>query len=99
MNPFFILQIITNNTGNSHFFPVFICYIVPMKILLVEDEIDLSEVINQSLSKEGYKVETANTYITALDKVMSYEYDCIILDIMLPGGSGLNILKELKSAG
>lgn len=67
-----------------------------MKLLLVEDEADLQEVIRQSLEKENYLVETADSYALALDKIVSYEYDCILLDIMLPDGSGLDLLAELK---
>lgn len=70
-----------------------------MKILVIEDEKDLREVIRQSLEKEGYLVETAQNYNMALDKVIGYEYDCILLDIMLPDGSGLEILRELQSLG
>ena len=68
-----------------------------MKILIIEDETELMEVIHQSLEKENFRVETAGDYATALDKIISFDYDCILLDIMLPGGSGLDILQELKN--
>ncbi|CDD94923.1 response regulator receiver domain protein [Bacteroides intestinalis CAG:315] len=67
-----------------------------MKILIVEDEPDLRETIRISLLKEHFVVETAADYFSALDKVNDYDYDCILLDIMLPGGSGLDLLCELK---
>lgn len=67
-----------------------------MKILIVEDEQDLRETIRASLVKEKFVVETAADYFSALDKVNGYDYDCILLDIMLPGGSGLDLLRELK---
>lgn len=67
-----------------------------MKILIVEDERDLRETIRASLQKEKFVVETAADYFSALDKVNDYDYDCILLDIMLPGGSGLDLLRELK---
>ena len=67
-----------------------------MKILIVEDEPDLRETIRISLVKEHFVVETAADYFSALDKVNDYDYDCILLDIMLPGGSGLDLLRELK---
>lgn len=70
-----------------------------MKILLVEDEKALSKTIAVSLSKENYIVETADDYFSATEKIAIYEYDCILLDIGLPGGSGLEILRELKQAG
>lgn len=67
-----------------------------MKILVIEDEQQLLHNIKVSLEREQYLVETASDYTTALNKVLVYEYDCILLDIMLPNGSGLDILKELK---
>jgi DNA-binding response OmpR family regulator len=70
-----------------------------MKILLIEDEVALQQVIREFLEKEKYIVETASTYYDALLKVEDYNYDCILLDIMLPDGNGLNILKHLKKAG
>ena len=67
-----------------------------MKILIIEDEPDMLENMVTSLQKEKYLVETATTFHDALDKVGIYEYDCILLDISLPGGNGLDILQELK---
>ena len=67
-----------------------------MKILVIEDEIPMQEIIRESLEKECYVVESAGDFTSALDKIVSYDYDCILLDIMLPGGSGLNLLKEMK---
>lgn len=68
-----------------------------MKILIIEDETELMEVIRQSLEKENFRVETAEDFGSALDKIISFDYDCILLDIMLPDGSGLDILQELKN--
>ena len=67
-----------------------------MKILIIEDEKDLREVMTRSLEKERFIVETAVDYPTALQKINDYDYDCILLDIMLPGGNGLSILEKLK---
>lgn len=67
-----------------------------MKILIVEDEQELRETIRISLIKEKFVVETAADYNAAMMKINDYDYDCILLDIMLPGGSGLDLLKELK---
>lgn len=67
-----------------------------MKILLVEDDADLREVTGRSLEKERYVVETAADYHTALRKIEDYDYDCILLDIMLPDGNGLALLEKLK---
>ncbi len=68
-----------------------------MKILIVEDEPDLRELIQRSLEKERYVVETADSFNAALYKIEDYDYDCILLDIMLPDGSGLDLLERLKS--
>lgn len=66
-----------------------------MKILVVEDDGDLREIIGKSLQKERYIVENAANTREALTKVDSYEYDCVLLDIMLPDGNGLDILRYL----
>ena len=69
-----------------------------MKILVVEDEKELRQIIAESLTKENYVVETAHDFISASDKIGVYDYDCILLDIMLPGGSGLKLLEKLKAS-
>ncbi|MGI6219528.1 MAG: response regulator transcription factor [Bacteroidaceae bacterium] len=70
-----------------------------MKILIVEDEPHLRELTKKSLEKERYVVETAADYRSALRKIEDYEYDCILLDLMLPDGNGLSLLKALKELG
>lgn len=67
-----------------------------MKILLVEDDPSLREILQHSLQQERYLVEVAPDYQTACQKVNDYTYDCILLDIMLPDGNGLSLLTELK---
>lgn len=67
-----------------------------MKILVIEDEPELLDILTQSLEKEKFVVESASDFVSAMDKIAVYDYDCILLDISLPGGSGLDILKELK---
>ncbi|MDR0724544.1 MAG: response regulator transcription factor [Prevotellaceae bacterium] len=67
-----------------------------MKILIIEDEYTLLKAIEEFLLVEKYVVEKAVDYHSATEKVMLYEYDCILLDISLPGGSGLQILREMK---
>lgn len=68
-----------------------------MKILIIEDEKDLLESMARFLSERGFICETAVAFHGALEKVSSYEYDVVLLDISLPGGSGLDILKKLKA--
>ena len=67
-----------------------------MKILIVEDDASLREIIQRSLEKERYVVESAADFDAALDKIEVYDYDCILLDIMLPGGNGLELLERIK---
>lgn len=68
-----------------------------MKILIIEDEPSLLEIIKGVLVKEHYMVETAISIAEANHKLGIYEYDCILLDIMLPDGNGLELLKQLKA--
>lgn len=70
-----------------------------LKLLIVEDEHSLRQSMTDFLSVAGYVCETASGYREALEKMDYHEYDCIILDIMLPGGSGLELLKNLKKDG
>jgi DNA-binding response OmpR family regulator len=70
-----------------------------MKILVVEDEKELSKSICAYLANEQFTCEQAHDYLTAIEKTGLYDYACIILDIGLPGGSGLDVLRELKSSG
>lgn len=67
-----------------------------MKILIVEDEPSLIEIMQRFLEKERYVVETVTSINDALMKISLYNYDCILLDIMLPDGNGLTFLQELK---
>ncbi|MDH5412898.1 MAG: response regulator transcription factor [Flavobacteriaceae bacterium] len=68
-----------------------------MKILIVEDEVDLLEAIASYLKNEDFICETAATYFDAEDKLISFNYDIIILDISLPDGSGIDLLKLIKT--
>ena len=67
-----------------------------MKILIIEDEPSLRELIQRSLEKERYVVEAAADFQSGLCKIEDYDYDCVLLDIMLPDGNGLNLLEQLK---
>lgn len=67
-----------------------------MKLLIIEDERDLSNSIVTYLSSENYLCEQAFTYNEAKDKINLYDYDCILLDLMLPGGNGLDVLREIR---
>ena len=68
-----------------------------MKLLIIEDDNSLREVMHRALTGEGYVVETASTYFDGCDKIAGYSYDCILLDIMLPDGNGLRLLEQIKA--
>lgn len=67
-----------------------------MKILIIEDERELAASMAEYLTGQGYRSEFAETYSQAIDKISTFQYDCILLDLMLPGGSGLKVLEEIK---
>ena len=67
-----------------------------MKILIIEDDLSFQEILRRTLEQERYIVEVAPNYRTGLIKLSDYTYDCILLDINLPDGNGLNLLRELK---
>jgi DNA-binding response OmpR family regulator len=68
-----------------------------MKLLIVEDEKELAASIASYLKNENYTCEVASNFKQALDKIETSDYECIALDITLPGGSGMELLKELKN--
>ena len=68
-----------------------------MKILVVEDEIEMQKSITQYLELEKNIVEVANDFNSAYEKIQVYEYDCVLLDITLPKGNGLDLIKTIKN--
>ena len=70
-----------------------------MKLLLVEDELSLRAALVDYLRQSGYVCEVAGSYGQALEKVKLYQYDCVVLDLTLPDGNGLDILRTLKADG
>jgi DNA-binding response OmpR family regulator len=67
-----------------------------MKILLIEDESPLAQSLISLLLKEGFMAEWVSGYKTAIDKIEEDTYDCFLVDISLPDGNGLNIVRFLK---
>jgi DNA-binding response OmpR family regulator len=70
-----------------------------MKILIIEDEKALSESIGKYLTSAGFVCEYASDLSEAAAKVTVYDYDCILLDLMLPDGDGFKILENLRKEG
>ncbi|RJQ26512.1 DNA-binding response regulator [Candidatus Parcubacteria bacterium] len=69
-----------------------------MKLLFIEDDQVLLKNLKQILEKEGFAIDTAQSKNDGLEKTEINEYDCIILDINLPDGNGLNLLRDLRNS-
>jgi DNA-binding response OmpR family regulator len=67
-----------------------------MKILIVEDEKALSDSMMEYLSEEGHLCLAVYNYTDAIDKIEMYQYDCIVVDINLPDGNGLDLIRHIK---
>lgn len=67
-----------------------------MKILLVEDEQELAKSIVQYVSNENYNIDVSHNYFDAEDKILTHSYECALIDLMLPDGSGFELVKLLK---
>ncbi|WP_298733368.1 response regulator transcription factor [uncultured Chitinophaga sp.] len=68
-----------------------------MKVLVVEDSKEIASSVHDFLAREGYICELAYSFDEAQEKLLLYTYDCILLDIMLPDGNGLVLLKFIKA--
>lgn len=67
-----------------------------MKILIIEDEVTLAQSIKQYLEQDGCVCETAQKFADGITKSGLYDYDCVLVDITLPGGNGLDVIREMK---
>ncbi len=67
-----------------------------MKLILIEDEKDLSKTISSYLKEEQYKIDIAYSYVEASSLININEYDCALVDLMLPDGNGLDLIKKIK---
>ena len=67
-----------------------------MKLLIIEDEVDLRNIILKYLQKEGYICEFASDFIEGFKKINNYEYDCVLVDLNLPKGDGMKLVKILR---
>jgi two-component system response regulator RegX3 len=67
------------------------------RIMLIDDEPLITDALTYSLQREGYEVETVNDGAVALDAIQAYQPDIVVLDIMLPGMSGMEICRQLRT--
>lgn len=67
-----------------------------MKVLIIEDELGLQQSIQKYLEHQGFVCEVAGDFAAGVEKVNNFNYDCVVVDIGLPNGSGLEIVRELK---
>ena len=72
-------------------------FLYRMKVLIIEDSSEMASSLRDFLVRENYICEIAADYSEAEEKLFRFQYDCILLDIMLPGGNGLKLLKQIKS--
>jgi len=70
-----------------------------MKVLIIEDDIKLSNVLVQGLKEQGMSVEMSRDGLAGLEQAMSKAFDAIVLDVMLPGRNGFEILRTLRESG
>lgn len=68
-----------------------------MKVLIVEDQLELAKNIEDYLKKEGFQTSVAPDFFSATDKLAAYEYDVVIIDLMLPDGNGMDLLYSLRA--
>lgn len=69
----------------------------PARILVVDDEDSILQFVSYNLEKEGYEVDTASTGDEALERCATTQYDLVILDIMLPGADGYEVVRRLRA--
>ena len=70
-----------------------------MKLLVVEDEFEINDLISHFFKSEGFVVESAYGYREAIYKIVGFEYDCVLLDLNLPDGDGLHLIEKMKEIG
>ena len=69
---------------------------MPARLLLIDDDVELTRLLSELLSHEGFEVETQATGAGAADRAVSGSYDLVVLDVMLPAQTGFGILKDIR---
>jgi DNA-binding response OmpR family regulator len=70
-----------------------------MRILLVEDEVKMARALRRGLEQEGHAIDVSSDGNDGLSKALEYDYDAVVLDVMLPGRDGFSICRELRASG
>ena len=70
-----------------------------MRLLIVEDEVRLADTLRQLLNRQGYTADVCCNGVSGLDNAMTGIYDLVVLDVMLPGMNGFQVVKKLREAG
>ncbi|MGZ5295452.1 MAG: response regulator transcription factor [Actinomycetota bacterium] len=70
-----------------------------MRILLVEDEVKMARALRRGLEQEGHTIDVSADGDDGLSKALEYDYDAVVLDVMLPGRDGFSICRELRASG
>lgn len=70
-----------------------------MRVLVVEDDAHTASMLRRGLTEDGYSVDVAGDGIDALWRATEIDYDCVVLDLMLPGIDGLEVCRRLREAG
>ncbi|UWZ83628.1 response regulator transcription factor [Occallatibacter riparius] len=66
------------------------------RVLLVDDDVQLGKLLAERLATEGYTIDTVHDGVRGLERALSKEYELVVLDLMLPGMSGLDVLRQLR---
>ena len=69
-----------------------------MRLLIVEDEVRLADTLRQLLYRQGYTADVCHDGVSGLDNALTGIYDLVVLDVMLPGVSGIDLLRRMKAS-
>jgi DNA-binding response OmpR family regulator len=70
-----------------------------MRLLIIEDDPKLSGILTKGLREEGFAVDVASDGDAGAERAMDQDYDCIVLDVMLPGVDGFEVLRRMREKG
>jgi len=80
-------------------YPLIASYPRGMRLLVVDDEVRMAAVLKRGLEEDGYRVDVVTNGLDALRRATEFAYDAVLLDVMLPGMSGLEVCRQLHAQG